>query len=253
VLQKQISEKILKRVEEEFRTEKMREVIRSVALEQTKSGLSDVIQRTVGDQVTEAIKAQTPKIQQTVIEETRKSVSGLAPTIDKAVKQAATEAEGRVQNRIAQWEDLIHVQTLAILARNGSGVAYDQLIAIANKTQNPAIREIGTTTQNQVFLEMSQVRFARHFIEKKSGQQLLDLLNDSSPLIREVAIDELVQLKNKSIVPKLLDMAEHDQYILVRRAAYDALRALTGQQIEPLDMKQWKEWWEKNKSTWPAK
>ena len=188
-----LQQQIRNRVEDEFKTEKMKVLIRSVAQEQTKSGLSDVITRAVGDQVQGAIKAETPKIQQTVIQETKKSVSELAPTIDRAVKEKAAEAEGRIQSRIAKWEDVLRAGNLAILARNGSGVAYDQLMALAGTTQNPDIREIGITTQNQLFLEMSQPIYSnRHFKEKKSGQELLKLLDDPQPLTRQAAIDELV-------------------------------------------------------------
>jgi hypothetical protein len=138
VLQKEIRG----RVEAEFEAEKMKSLIRSIAQDQTKSGLSDVITRAVGDQVQIAIKAEGPRIQQTVIAETRKSVSELAPMIERAVKEKATEAEGRVQGRIAQWEDVIQAGNLAILARNGSGEAYDKLIAQTQATHNPQIKAL---------------------------------------------------------------------------------------------------------------
>lgn len=249
-----LQQQIRKRVEDEFRTEKMKALIGNVAQEQTKSGLTDVITRAVGDQVKAAIKAETPKIQQTVIQETRKSVSELSPTIDRAVKEKAEEAESRIQNRIAKWEDVLRAGNLAILARNGSGEAYDQLIALGRTTQNPDLREISTTTQNQLFLEMNQPIYSeQHFKEKKSQQELLRLLDDPQPIVRKAAIDELVTLGDKSIVSRLLERAEHDPFILVRHAAFRGLQVLTGEQIEALQIQQWKAWWEKNKSTWSPK
>jgi hypothetical protein len=167
VLQKEIRG----RVEAEFETEKMKSLIRSIAQDQTKSGLSDVITRAVGDQVQVAIKAEGPRIQQTVIAETRKSVAELAPTIERAVKDKATEVESRVQGRIAHWEDVIQAGNLAILARNGSGEDYDKLMDMIQATQNPEIKKIGVTTRNQLFLEMDQALYmTRTFKEKKRSQ-----------------------------------------------------------------------------------
>lgn len=249
-----LQQQIRNRVEDEFKTEKMKALIRSVAQEQTKSGLSDVIARAVGDQVRAAIKAEGPRIQQTVIEETKKSVSELAPTIDKAVKEKAAEVEGRVLGRIAQWEDVVQAGNLAIVARNGSGEAYDKLVALTQTTQDPQIRSIGVTTQNQLFLEMNQgIYMTRSFKEKKTEQELIKLLDDPNPLTRQAAIDGLVAIGNKAIVPRLLEKAERDPFMVVRHAAFRGLATLTGEQIEALQIERWQAWWKRNKQAWPPK
>ena len=81
----------------------------------------------------------------------------------------------------------------------------------------------------------------------------MSLLDDPNPFNRKAAIDELVTMRNKSIVPILLDKSEHDKFIIVRHAAYHGLEVLTGQKIGALQIEQWKAWWDKNKSTWPSK
>jgi len=249
-----LQQQIRSRVEAEFETEKMKSLIRSVAQDQTKSGLSDVITRAVGDQVQIAIKAEGPRIQQTVIAETKKFIPELVPTIERAVKEKATEAEGRVQSRMTQWEDVVRAANLAILARNGSGEDYDKLMDMIQATQNPEIKKIGVTTANQLFLEMDQALYmTRTFKEKKSEPELLKLLDDPNALVRKAAIDSLVGLGNKAIVPSLLEKAERDPLMVVRQAAFHGLKALTGEQIEVLQIKQWKHWWEKNKEAWPPK
>ena len=63
----------------------------------------------------------------------------------------------------------------------------------------------------------------------------------------------LVAIGDKSIVPRLLEKAEHDPFIVVRHAAFRGLQTLTGQQIEALRIEQWKAWWTKNKDIWPPK
>jgi hypothetical protein len=248
-----LEQQIRKRVEDEFKTEKMKALIRSVAQDQTKSGLSDVITRAVGDQVQAAIKAESPRIQQTVIAQTKKSVSELAPTIDRGVKEKTAEAEGRVQSRIAQWEDVLQAGNLAILAKNGSGEDYDKLMALTQTTQNPQIRRLGITTHNQLFIEMSGIYVSKEFVEKKSEQELLPLLNDPNPLIRKAAIDGLVAIGSKAIVPALLEKAEHDPFMIVRNAAFHGLQTLTGEHIEALQIDRWQAWWKKNKEVWPPK
>jgi hypothetical protein len=249
-----LQQQIRKRVEEEFKTENMKALIRSVAQEETKSGLSEVILRAVGDQVQNSIKAQSPKIQETVIQETKKSVSGLAPTIDKAIAIKAKDAENRIQNRIAQWEEISQVGNLAILARNGDGGAYDRLMTLGRTKNNPDIQLIATTTENQLFIEMNQPFYSqRNFIEEKSEQEMLKLIDDPQPLIRKAAIDTLANKGNKSIVPRLLDKAETDPYLVVRHAAFHGLQVLTGEKIEALQLSRWKAWWQKNKDIWPPK
>lgn len=79
------------------------------------------------------------------------------------------------------------------------------------------------------------------------------MLDDLSPLVRKAAIDSLVGFGNKAIVPRLLEKAERDPLMVVRHAAFNGLKTLTGEQIEVLQIKQWKHWWEKHKEDWPPK
>jgi len=250
----QLQQQIRDRLEEEFKKEKMQELIRTVAQDQTRSGLSDVITRAVGDQVRVAIKAEGPNIHQTVIQETKKSVLGLAPTIEKAVHEKAAEAESRVQGRIAQWEDVLRAGNLAILARNGSGEDFDRLMTVRRTTKNPQIQQIAVTTYNQLYLDMNQPFYTtRQFMEKKTEQELIILLDDPAPLSRKAAIDSLVETGNKSIVPKLLEKAEHDPFMVVRHAAFKCLQTLTGEKIDALQIDRWKAWWQTQKDSWPPK
>ena len=94
---------------------------------------------------------------------------------------------------------------------------------------------------------------SRTFSETKTEPELLILLDDPHPLVRCAAIDELVKYGNKSIVPKLLEKAEHDPFMVVRRAAFRALRVLTGEKFEAMDIDAWKAWWAKKKDTWPKR
>src|SRR2546422_673103 len=132
----------------------MRALIREVAIAQTKAGLSDVINRAVVETVERRVKAEEPQIKETVAAETKKAVSGLGPTIEAQIHKKATEAENRIQARIAQSEQVIKAGNLAILARNGLATAYDELMKIAGNTPNPDIQTIAVTSRNQLYVEM---------------------------------------------------------------------------------------------------
>jgi HEAT repeat protein len=94
---------------------------------------------------------------------------------------------------------------------------------------------------------------SRKFKEQKTEPELLKLLDDPAPLTRQAAIDSLVGLGNKAIVPRLLEKAESDPFIVVRHAAFNGLKTLTGEQIEAPQIERWKLWWEKHKEAWPPK
>lgn len=218
------------RIESEFKADNLRRLIKDVAVEQTRTGLQDVIARVVTERVEARVKAEEPQIQNAVTEETKRAVAGLSPTVSKEVEKQATLAEQRIQARIGHWEELIRAGNLSILARNGLGTAYDDLMKLAVTSANPDIRAIAATTQNQTWLEMNQPFYTtRTFKIKQSKEQLLAHLGNSEVLARKAAIDELVGMQEKAIVPKLLDMAEHDPYIVVRQAAFHGLQQLTGE------------------------
>ncbi len=247
-----LEREIRDRVDQQFKTENMRALIREVAIAQTKAGLSDLINRAVVETVERRVKAEEPQIKETVATETKKAVSGLGSTIEAQIHKQATEAENRIQARIAQSEQVIRAGNLAILARNGLATAYDELMKIAGNTSNSDIQMIAVTTRNQLYLEMDTPLYTtRMFKAQKSKQELLALLDDQQPLMRKAAIDSLVSLGEKSVVAKLLQIQERDPFIVVRQAAYRGLKSLTGQEIDPLAFDQWSAWWSKNKDGWP--
>lgn len=77
------------------------------------------------------------------------------------------------------------------------------------------------------------------------------LLDDPNQLIRWAAVDGLSHKNDKSIVPMLMEIINHDNSLWVREAAYHALQSLTGQHFEILQADQWNSWWEASKVNWP--
>lgn len=213
--------------------------------------IKDAIGKATSAAVVEKVKDEEPEIRKAAIEETRNTVIGLSPNLENEVQTRVAAATKEVDDKIRRLEQLLDASTLAILATHGDGQAYDKLMLLG-ASNDPQIRTISTSVQYQVYLDMTEtVRPGQHFAELKTIEQMVMLLDDPDPLTREAAIGGLVEKGQKSIVPKLLDVAEHDPSLFVRRAAYGGLRALTGQNIEPLQLGAWKTWWAKNKDKWP--
>jgi uncharacterized protein YaaW (UPF0174 family) len=258
----ELTKEMRSRVEAQFETKRMREMIEEVAADQTKRGLSNVINRAVAETVERRVRAEGPQIRSTVTKETTQAVASLAPKIESSakeqiensVKQRASEAEHRLDALFARREQLVKAGNLAILARNGVGSAYDQLMTMASATPDPEIKQLASSAQTEVFLELdaaSGMYLTRSFVDKKSKEQLRSLLHDPDPLARKAAIDESVNTGDKGIVPELIEIMKRDDFILVRQAAYRGLGILTGQKIQPLHDAEWDNWWQQNKANWP--
>lgn len=246
----ELQQEVRARIEDEFKTEKMRTLIHDVAVQQTKSGLGTTINRAVARTVESRVAAEGPQIARTVQTETKKATAGLFPIIDKAVKEQTTVAAAHIQQQMAQWQEVIKAGNLAILARNGIGSAYDELQQLAIHTSNQDVKMVALSTRNELWLEMDQIHSmyqTRQFRVTPSKEELIRLMNDPQPLTRKAAIDTLVNTNDKSIIPQLIHIYEGDQMILVRTAAYHGLEQLTGQKFEPLDVAAWKTWWAANK------
>ena len=262
-----IEASIKKEAEQQFQTDSIQALVRDVATQQTKTGLSDVINRAVTAEVSERIKAQEPHIHQVVAQETRAAVQHATLQVNADVrsvvsksssaieKQMASELgrlKSEVDSRISASDSLARANHLANLARNGDGRGYDQLMKLAGETSSRDVVDVAMSVRNQLYLEWDDTLYAtRSFNVPPSDEALWKFLDDPQALTRRAAIDTLVGKGEKSAVEKLLVMAEHDPYLVVRRAAFRGLKILTGQDVEPLRIGDWKDWWSKNKMTWP--
>lgn len=154
-----LQEEVRNRIDEEFRTERIQSLIRDVVREKTERGLRASIQQAVVQHVETRVKAEQPSINRTVLEETKKAVSQLEPSIRTEVSKRVDAALIPFNTRMKQTEEILRVGTLAILARNGDGGAYDQLMGLGQTSKNPDVRSISVTTYNQIYLEFSSALY----------------------------------------------------------------------------------------------
>jgi hypothetical protein len=247
---------IRNRLAHEFQTATIQQTVKDSAREATQTAAAPLIKSEVTREVQAHIQAERPQIHATVIAETKKGVSAIQPQIDAEVKQQADAAEARIKTQISPYGETIKASTLAALARNGLGTAFDDLMNMS-RSSNPDIQNLAVSTRNAIFMEYEQARsfiyMQRAFTPKKTKEEMMALLSDPQPLTRRAAIDGLSELNEKSFVPQAIQLMEHDPYIMVRESAFHALVQLTGQKFNPLDQPGWNEWWEKNKDNWPPK
>ena len=246
----QDTDKVIRdRAEAAFKDESIRTYVRQVAKEKTTSELSNLIQQTVGEQVAIRVKAEEPQINKTVVQETKHAIDNITPLISSEVDKKSSQAIAPLRSQIESYQQILNISTLALLARNGNAAAYDQLEQTGMHTADPNLREICLSTLNQVYLEMNVPFYAgRTFSQPKDTPELKKLLDSPDFTVRWAAVDALVAKGQKDLVPKLMEFINHDNSMWVRGAAYQALRTLTGQNIEKLQREQWNAWWNANKA-----
>jgi hypothetical protein len=245
---------IRQQAEAAFKEDSIKAYVRQVAEEKTGAELTKVIRQAVGDQVAARVKAEEPQINSTVVQETKRAVDNLNPYISSEVQKRTSEALAPLRAQIDSYQQVVGVSTLALLARNGDGSAYDQIEQTAKQTPNPTLREICVSTINEIYVEMNDPFYtSRNFTVPKETPEMEKLLIDPNALVRWAAVDGLADKGEKAIVPRLIDIINRDQSLWVRRAGYQALQRLTGQKFEKLERDQWNSWWQSNKGNWPPK
>jgi HEAT repeats len=253
-----MQKEIRDRLNEQFQTPRLQSMVKDAARDATDAAAAPLIKREVIGQVKANIEAQRPAIHAVVVSETKKGVSELQPRIDAEITQQGSAAEERIRAKIAPYDQIITVSTLAALARNGDATALDNLIGYRN-SPDQRIRNLVTSTYNSVYLQYAAEGLNTwsymtwEFKEPKTKEQLLQLLNASDPMSRKGAMDALAKSGEKTVVPDLMRILRSDPFILVRASAYHGLVQLTGQKFNPLETPGWEQWWEQNKNDWPPK
>ena len=250
---RETSETIQRRAEAAFQEESLKKYIREVAKEKTEQQLSGLISETVTQQVASRVKAEEPEIEKITVNETRRALDSLAPTINAQVAKRVEDEVAPVKQQVVRLEQILTVTTAVLQARNGDGKSYDTVRQLAALSPDPNVKAICISTLNQIYLEMNPPIYGtRTFIKPLATDEMEKLLDDANPLNRWAAIDGLAGKGQKGVVPKLIWISTHDNFLVVRRAAFQALRTLTGQNFENFSETQWDAWWQKNKANWPS-
>jgi hypothetical protein len=255
---KRMQQEIRDKLREQFETSALQQMVKSAARDATDAAAKPLIKQEVISQVQAHIQGERTQIHDVVVSETKRGVSEMQPQIDAEITKQANRAEGQIQAQITPYQELMKVGTLATLARNGDGQAFDNLMKISS-SQDPQAQQLATTTRNAIYFQYFEVLGEANYLRytlmpPKSRDELLPLLASSDAMERKGAIDGLTGLNDKSVVPDLIKIMRNDPYIFVRETAYHGLVQLTGRRTNPLEPgDSWEAWWEKNKSNWPPK
>ena len=211
-----LREEVRSRIENEFRTDTIRRTVQDVARERSAADLRAIAEAAVAQQ--------------------------LKPAIDAATKTITVET--------AQLRELNGATADATFASNGDRVAFDRLVATARTSKNATIRELASTTVERIINEHNSGMYTSRGLNRQpNASEVVQLLKNPDPQIREAAAYAAAALKDRSLVSHLIATAESDQRLPVSAAAFRAIAILTGQEnkLRTLDFAALRRWWQANR------
>ena len=249
---------VQKRIDTEFQSENITNLVANAARERTEKELSGIIRSETSIQVAKGIKDQTPAIKKTVEDQTREAVTTLEPTIkasvDKATQEQVKASVVPIQSQMATYGEFIRVGNLAILARGDDRPAFDYLMQIAlgdkPESANQELRKVADSTAGAIIAELKGAAFRTvyNFSEKQTPESLKRFMSSSNKRDRMAALDNYPK-DDKSVLPMLIQLIAQDSSIQVVNRAVENFNALTKQSFEFWRTQPIIEWWEKNRTS----
>jgi hypothetical protein len=242
---------VRKRIESEFQTRQITELVRSVARERAQSEINRVIAAEVSRQVQSSVKKQESEIRRAVTEETQRAVRDLNPKINGIVaKQTGEKIDASLrpfQATLASYREVLHTGTLATAAMNGSRAAYFQLQP-ALKSQNHEIQEIAGWALTAMEDEKFDMMKAQTLNPDIKPEDLMMLSSSPSPTLRSKAAEAMGKSKDRKYMPRIVELIKSDPNLRVVRAGLVAFVQLTGETIQSDEqgIEAAQKWWEKH-------
>ncbi len=196
----EIQQQITTRLNDEFKTEAIRQTVQSAAKQQTAGALMPIITTEVKSQVTAGVKSEQQNVQHTLMQEVHQSVEDLKPTINKRVDDTvgqavdsavASQVDSQITPRLKQLENSAQVSALINQANGGDGASFDTLAVMAADSQVPQnIRDLALKVARSIVASHNTGLYTtRTFLDPKTEAEETTLLSDPNPLIRRAAID----------------------------------------------------------------
>ncbi len=245
---------VTKRVDDEFRTERIAQLVRAVAKERTEGELQGVIRSETITQVAKGIREQAPTIQKAVEDETKRAVRDLQPSISNAVGfEVSAQVQKQVlpvQSQLKSYGDVIRVGTLATLAKSDDRKAFDELVAIADGSKDASAdeRKVATSTAVAIVREKnSGISLGYNFKQKQTPEAMKQILLTSRFANDRMAAVQNYPADDKSILSLLARMVASDESIDVVCAAFGAFNSRTSQSFQFPNYGGLMTWWNDNK------
>jgi hypothetical protein len=215
------------RIDTEFRSDNIAALVAKAAKERTAEEFTTIIRAEASNQVAKGLKDQAPEIQ-SIIEEQTKAV-------------------------VAPVNTLVHIETLATLARADDRRAFDYLVQIALGTKpessNPEIVKIAGLTVGAIISEKrSGISISRGFRDQQTPEALKHFMVSQNPQEREAALDSYPQ-GDKSILPLLVDIIRSDDSLVALVKAVNRFNTLANQSFDFWKTEDLLTWWEQNQNS----
>jgi hypothetical protein len=223
-------------IENEFRTENIRGLVREVAKERTTRELSGAIERSVDAQVALAVRAEGPRIAHAVSEETKRAVDRLSPVIDAHVTaQVEKEVGQEVSQRMAAFDH--DLATLSKLADMGARMR----LAIRGGLEELSARASGGDTEFERTKAAELLKRIAADYDTMLGQEFLMHFSGQPATVAGVLAPGLLKDPAKPIAP-LVTLIRSDQNLNKVALAFVALSKATGQPFTMFDFSAVERW-----------
>lgn len=248
---------VQKRIDNEFQSENIGGLVRSVAKDRTEKELAGIIRSETATQVAGGIKQQGPVIQKAVEDQTKEAVKALEPTIralvTKATEDQVIKSVAPVQIQMGTYADYIRIGTLAMLANGDDRHAFDTLVQIvlgkSKESKNPDLVHLADATLGTILsAKTGGIRLTRSFKTPQPPDSLKQLLQSRSPWEREAALDNY-PANDRSVLPILVEMIKSDDSIDVLVRAVEHFNSLTKQTFQFHQTEELLGWWQKNEGS----
>lgn len=196
------------RIDAEFKTQNIHELVRQVAKERTERELSSLIKQTVDVQVALGVRAEEPRITRTVSDQTRQAVDRLSPVINSHV---AAEVDRAVTQEV-----------------NQRMAAFDRSLTALGELADMGMRmRIGLRSGLEDLT--SRTRSADSELERKRAKGLL------TRITADYEAFPIAEYPGGRPIPLLVQVIRSDKNLNAVAAAFIALRKVTGQQFTMFD------------------
>jgi hypothetical protein len=250
----QIQQQIAKRLDDEFKTEAIRQMVQSAAKQQTAGALLPIITSEVRTQVSAGVKSEQQVVQHTLWQEVHQSVDELKPTINKRVDESVTQSvnaavreqvDSQITPRIKELENSAQVSTLINQAESGDGSSFDTLVRMAGDSQVPqSVRDLALKVARSILASHNSGLYStRTFTPAKTEAEEIAFLQDSDALSRQAAVDSLGIEYWKNHMDQLFATMTSDPSLQVRTSGFVRFKGITQMKYDALDNYNAVQWW----------
>jgi hypothetical protein len=245
---KTMQSEIRQRLDQQFQTQTLRDIVKDAAREQTQTSARPLILGEVAKQVKSRVDAEQGNIRTAVTNQTQAAVKEMAPQIDKMVKE---NVDSKIQTQVAPVQSQIvalrrdaDLQSLINRMNADDAQAFDVIVRIRLDSLDQAEQALlKSSVKSVIEVHNTGLVLGRNFLQPHTDEQAMAMLSDSEPTTREAVLG---QVGNKSEVLSLLKVVEilaNDPSLNVRAAAHRIFNGRTNQKFTILDKDSTLRWW----------